>query len=95
MVGVQDQDRIAMSQRERDRLGVLRGVASGERTQVEAARLLRLSVRQVRRLVVQLQAEGDGALVHGLRGRPSKASIADISIGAKQRTFLSGPDRTQ
>jgi len=71
MVGLQVQDRIAMSQRERDRLGVLRGVVSGDRTQVEAARLLKLSDRQVRRLAERLEAEGDGALVHGLRGRPS------------------------
>ena len=71
MIGVQDQDRIAMSQPERDRLAVLRGVQSGDRTQVEAARLLKLSVRQVRRLSCELKADGDGALVHGLRGRPS------------------------
>ena len=43
MIGVQDQDRIAMSQPERDRLAVLRGVQSGDRTQVEAARLLNCS----------------------------------------------------
>ena len=33
MIGVQDQDRIAMSQPERDRLAILRGVQSGDRTQ--------------------------------------------------------------
>jgi Helix-turn-helix domain len=71
MIEVQVQDRIAMSQRERDRLAVLRTVVAGERTQVEAARLLKLSVRQVRRLAGKLEAEGDGALVHGLRGQPS------------------------
>src|SRR4029079_2356350 len=42
-----------------------------ERTRAEAARLLRLSTRQVRRLQRKLEAQGDGALVHGLRGRPS------------------------
>jgi hypothetical protein len=71
MIGLQVQDRITMSQRERDRLGVLRGVVSGDRTQVEAARLLKLSDRQVRRLAGQLKSDGDGALVHGLRGQPS------------------------
>jgi Helix-turn-helix domain len=64
-------DRIAMSQRERDRLRVLHSVLEGQRSQVEAARLLRLSPRQVRRLVQRLQQGGDAALVHGLRGRPS------------------------
>src|SRR5438128_6313702 len=64
-------DRIPMSQRERDRLRVLHSVLEGQRTQVEAARLLRLTPRQVRRLLQRLQEGGDAALVHGLRGRPS------------------------
>src|SRR5690242_17610493 len=64
-------DRIPMSQRERDRLRVLHSVLDGQRTQVEAARLLRLTTRQVRRLLHRLQRGGDAALVHGLRGRPS------------------------
>jgi hypothetical protein len=71
MIGVQDGDRIAMSQRERDVLAVMRGVLSGERTQAEAARLLKRSVRQVRRLKRKLKAQGDKGLVHGLRGKPS------------------------
>src|SRR5580700_10181079 len=64
-------DRVEMSQRERDVLKVMQGVIEGKRTQVEAARLLKRSVRQVRRLQGKLQAEGDASLVHGLRGRPS------------------------
>jgi hypothetical protein len=60
-----------MSQRERDRLRVLHSVLDGQRTQVEAARLLRLTPRQVRRLLRRLQHGGDAALVHGLRGQPS------------------------
>ena len=74
MVGVQDPERFAMSQRERDRLAVLRGVSSGDRTRADAARLLKLSVRQVRRLLFKVKARGDGALVHGLRGKPSNRS---------------------
>jgi hypothetical protein len=64
-------DRVAMSQRERDVLKVMQGVLDGTRTQAEAARLLKRSTRQVRRLQRRLAADGDGALVHGLRGRPS------------------------
>lgn len=64
-------DRIAMSQKERDVLTILRGVLRGERSQAEAARLLGLSSRHVRRLQRKLQTHGDGALVHRLRGRPS------------------------
>src|SRR5947199_10041770 len=64
-------DLVAMSQRERDVLKVTQGVLDGTRTQAEAARLLRRSTRQVRRLQRRLEADGDGAPVHGLRGRPS------------------------
>ena len=64
-------DRIPMSQRERDRLRVLHSVREGQHSQVEAARLLRLTPRQVRRLLQRLQQGGDTALVHGLRGQPS------------------------
>jgi hypothetical protein len=61
-----------MSLRERDGLKVLYTVLRGARTQTEAARLLRRSVRQVRRLQRRLEADGDQAVVHGLRGQPSK-----------------------
>ena len=68
-----DGERIAMSQRERDRLKVMALVLEGKRLQKEAARLLHLSVRQVRRLRRRLEKEGDKGLVHRLRGRPSNA----------------------
>jgi|SRR5215472_13754926 len=68
-------DRISMSQHERDVLKVLRQVLAGTLTQVEAARLLRLSTRQVRRRRLRLEAEGDQAVVHRLRGRPSNRRI--------------------
>ena len=64
-------DRMAMSQRERDVLKVMHGVIEGKRTQAEAARLLRRSVRQVRRLQRKLETDGDATIVHGLRGQPS------------------------
>jgi hypothetical protein len=70
-------DRISMSQQERDVLKVMQQVLAGTLTQVEAARLLRLSTRQVRRLRRRLEAEGDQAVVHRLRGRPSNRRIGD------------------
>lgn len=60
-----------MSDRERERLVVLRSVQQKLRTQVEAAQTLGLSTRQVRRLLGRLKRDGDGGLVHKLRGRPS------------------------
>jgi transposase-like protein len=74
-IDVQQADRISMSQKERDVLKIMHGVVSGERTQAEAARLLRLSSRQVRRLQRKLEAQGDQALVHGLRGQPSNRRL--------------------
>jgi hypothetical protein len=71
MIEVQDRNRVSMSQRERDVLKVMQPVLDGKRTQAEAARLLKRSVRQVRRIQQKLEAGGDAALVHGLRGKPS------------------------
>ena len=64
-----------MSQRERDRLKVMSSVLKKERTQAEAGRLLDLSDRQVRRIQRRLETEGDGGVVHKLRGRPSNGRI--------------------
>jgi hypothetical protein len=74
-------DRIAMSQKERDVLTIMRGVLAGERTQAQAARLLGYSARHVRRLQRKLETGGDGALVHGLRGRPSNRRRAPAFRG--------------
>lgn len=71
MIEVQDRNRVEMSQRERDILKVMQPVLDGKRTQTEAARLLRMSVRQVRRIQHKLEEHGDTAIVHGLRGQPS------------------------
>src|SRR5262249_37295420 len=69
------ENRISMSQRERDVLKVMSAVLGGERTQAEAARLLRKSERQVRRLQRRLEAEGDAGIVHRLKGRASNRQL--------------------
>ena len=71
MIEVQDRNRVEMSQRERDILKAMQPVLDGKRTQAEAARLLRLSVRQIRRIQKKLEKHGDAATIHGLRGKPS------------------------
>lgn len=66
---------LSLSQRDRDRLVILRQVDQGALTVSEAARRARLSLRQLRRLVRRFEAEGDGAVVHRARGRrPNNAS---------------------
>src|SRR5271170_2831439 len=69
-------ERIALSQRERDRLKVLHEVKQKHLTQVEAAARLKVGDRQVRRMLLGLRERGDHSLVHGLRGRPSSRRLA-------------------
>jgi predicted ArsR family transcriptional regulator len=64
-------ERIALSQRERDRLRVLHEIRQKQITQSEAASRLKISDRHIRRLLVELGKRGDRAVIHGLRGRPS------------------------
>ena len=56
---------------------VLHEVEQGHLRQIDAAHRLRLSDRQVRRLLERLRSVGDGGLVHGLRGRPSNRKIPE------------------
>jgi transposase len=69
-------ERIALSQRERDRLRVLHEIKRKQITQIEAAKRLKISDRHIRRLLVGLRKLGDRAVLHGLRGRPSNRRLA-------------------
>jgi transposase len=66
---------LRMSRKERERLKVVAQVAEGRLKQVEAARLMKLTVRHVRRLQDRYDAQGDAGLVHRSRGRPSNRRI--------------------
>jgi Integrase core domain len=68
---------LLMTQAERDRLVALKKVKKKLITQGEAAQELRLSVRQVQRLLDALKACGDKAVIHGLRGKASNRRIAE------------------
>lgn len=87
---------MALSQRERDRLKVLHEVKQKHLTQVEAAGRLKVSDRQVRRLLMRMDDSGDRALVHGLRGRASNRKLAlsleqKIMARVRQRYADFGP----
>jgi hypothetical protein len=69
-------ERIALSQRERDRLKVLHEVKQEHWTQVEAARRLKRTGRHVRRMLIRIREGGDGGIVHRLRGRPSNRKLS-------------------
>jgi hypothetical protein len=75
-------ERIALSQKERDRLHVLHELEQGRLKQVAAAERMKLSGRQVRRLLLRLREEGDRAVIHRLRGRPSNRKF-DVSFQRK------------
>ena len=80
-----------MTQRERDRLVVLKKAQKKLITQKQAAAELEVSERQVRRLLKALQARGDRAVMHGLRGRPSNRRLSD-SVREKAIAILSLPE---
>ena len=60
-----------MTQRDRDRLVVLKKSQKKLITQVQAAGELQVSERQVRRLLGKVKDQGDRGVIHGLRGRAS------------------------
>jgi hypothetical protein len=83
------EERIELSAKERERLKVLHEITQGHLRQIDAAHRLRLSARQVRRLLQRLRQVGDRGLVHGLRGRSSNRKIpADIAQRSLRRLRL-------
>src|ERR1700687_3258252 len=84
-----EEERIELSARERERLKILHEVEQGHLRQIDAADRLRLSDRQVRRLLGRLREAGDRGLVQGLRGRPSNRKIPeDIAQRSLRRLRL-------
>lgn len=65
-----------MTQRDRDRLVVLRKAQKKLIRQHQAAKELEISARQVRRLLGKLREQGDTAVIHGLGGRPSNRRVS-------------------
>lgn len=66
-----------MSHTEQRRTWVLARLLSGELTRAEAAELLGLTERSIRRLRARLGCEGPAGLVHGNRGRVSPRRLPD------------------
>lgn len=79
-----------MTQADRDRLVTLKKAKKKLITQREAAEELRLSVRQVKRLIYGLKKQGDRVVVHGLRGRQSNRRIEQSTEQAAVK-ILSAP----
>jgi transposase len=71
------EDTVVVRQGELKRLHVIRKVLERVIKQGEAAEILSLSGRQVRRIVKRIRTEGDRAIAHRSRGRPSNRRVPD------------------
>lgn len=71
------EDIVMFRQGELRRLHVIRKVMEKVIKQVEAAKILSLSYRQVQRCVQRVKVEGDKGVVHKSRGRASNRRLAD------------------
>jgi hypothetical protein len=69
------EDMLAMNQKERKKLHVIRKVIEKEMTQAEAGIAVDLTSRQIKRLVRRVRIEGDRGVCHRSRGRRSNRRI--------------------
>jgi hypothetical protein len=79
-----------MTQAERDRLVALKKAKKKLITQKEAAGELKVTERHVRRLLDAMKRRGDKAVVHALRGLPSRRKV-DAETQRKAIEILSQP----
>lgn len=68
-------DMIVLHQRELRRLHVIHKVLDGALKQAEAAEMLSLSDRQIRRIIKRIRLEGAVGIMHKARGNPSNSSL--------------------
>ncbi len=66
-----------MSQKEVDRYGIIKRIIDGKLNATEAAKLLHLSTRQVRRMKSAVVLRGAKGLVHGNRGKPGNRRLPE------------------
>ncbi|MGF6935437.1 hypothetical protein OKW41_004599 [Paraburkholderia sp. UCT70] len=74
-------NRITMTMRELDRFKVIQDVADGKLKPWRAAERLRLTTRQVRRLVGRLREHGPEGLVTRRRAKPSNNRLDSTARG--------------
>lgn len=68
---MRDKDIIKMNVKELKRLHVINKVLEKQMKQAEAAEILNLTDRQVRRIVKRVREEGETSVIHRSRGKPS------------------------
>jgi transposase len=87
---LEEQGVLTMTQRDRDRLVVLKKAQKRLITQMQAGKELDLTERQVRRLLKRLKADGDKAVIHALRGRPWNRRLSE-EVRRRALAVLSQP----
>lgn len=70
-----EKDMITMSRREAKRLHIIHRALEEQITQGEAARIIGLSGRQIRRIIKRTREEGDEGICHRSRGKASNRQI--------------------
>jgi len=71
------QETFTLSQKELQRVSVISACIKGDMACARAAGLLCLSVRQIKRLKQRLREDGEAALAHANRGRPSHRRLPE------------------
>jgi transposase len=88
------EQRLALSERERDRLKVLHEVATGSLKQRQGAAQCGMSERGFRKLLKRYREAGDAAVAHGLRGRRSSRrldeAVAQRAVRESLRKLMIG-----
>jgi hypothetical protein len=77
---------LEMSEKERDRLVLLRQVEKGMLSQVKAAELLKITDRHIRNLLTKIKIEGDKGGVSKKRGKARRAVVHQDFQG--NRSFM-------
>jgi transposase len=82
---------ITMTMKEADRLKTIQAVTDGDMTARLAANRLRLTKRQVNRLVIRFRADGAAGLVSRQRGRPGHrqlpSGLAEMALALIQERY--------
>ena len=76
-----------LTTQERERFDIIRACIDGDLTNVEAAKRLHRSVRQIRRLKRRVEEKKEQGVVHGTKGKASNNATDETSISVIE-TFL-------
>lgn len=83
-------ERLNMSNREIDKLRVIRNVIDGRLKWTEAATMLKRSERTIGRLCAKVRRQGNRGILHGLRGHPSN-NLGDPEVLGMALSALHDP----